>query len=148
MIDTTNTIYPTFISLMKRANQNKNIINSKLTTKKQSISSAELEKEQRRSPKHQFNIQSRLNLTNRWELDNILYYVDGITVTNYDATSLKIPSYFRFDSRIGFKYSQNIYLDLIGQNLFDESHIEFSGPMWNPPIEVGRTIYGKVTLKF
>jgi len=109
---------------------------------------AELEKEQKRSPKHQFNIQSRFDISNDVTIDNILYYVNGITVTDNNSNSLKIPAYFRFDTHIGWQYSKNISFDFAGQNLFNNSHTEFSGALWAEPIKIGQTIYGKVTLKF
>ena len=108
----------------------------------------ELEKEQKRSPKQQFNIQSRYDISNNVTFDNILYYVDEITVTDNYSNSLKIPAYFRFDTHIGWQYSKNISFDFVGQNLLDDSHAEFSGALWAEPIKIGRTIYGKVTLKF
>jgi iron complex outermembrane recepter protein len=108
----------------------------------------ELEKEQKRSPQHQFNIQSRYDISNNITLDNILYYVSGITVDDNSYNSLKIPAYFRFDTHIGWQYSKNISFDLVGQNLFDNSHAEFSGALWIEPVKIGRTFYGKITLKF
>jgi iron complex outermembrane receptor protein len=109
---------------------------------------AELEREQKRSPRHQFNIQSRFDISDNLTFDNMLYYVDAITVTDNNSKPLKIPSYFRFDTHIGWQYSKKISFDFVGQNLFDDSHTEFSGALWSEPITVGRTIYGKVTLKF
>ncbi|MFT6332585.1 MAG: iron complex outermembrane receptor protein [Lentimonas sp.] len=109
---------------------------------------SELEKEQRRSPRHQFNIQSRFDISDKITFDNILYYVDGITVTDNNSNSLNIPSYWRFDTHIGWKYSKNLSFDFVGQNLFDRSHTEFSGALWSEPIDIGRTFYGKITLKF
>ncbi len=108
----------------------------------------ELEKEQKRSPRQQFNIQSRYNISSNVTFDNILYYVGGITVTDNYSNSLKIPAYLRFDTHIGWQYSKNLSFDLVGQNLFDDQHTEFSGALWSEPVTVGRTIYGKVTLKF
>ncbi|MFT6259427.1 MAG: iron complex outermembrane receptor protein [Rickettsiales bacterium] len=109
---------------------------------------SELEKEQKRSPTHQFNIQSRIDLTNDITFDNMLYYVDEITVTDNLSNSLKVPAYIRFDTHIGWQYSKKISFDFVGQNLFDDSHVEFAGALWSEPIEIGRTFYGKVTLKF
>ena len=108
----------------------------------------ELEKEQRRSPRHQFNIQSRFDITKNLTFDNILYYVDGITVHDNYSRTLKIPSYLRLDAHIGWKLSKNISFDFTAQNLTDDSHAEFSGALWSEPIEIGRSFYGKVTLKF
>jgi len=108
----------------------------------------ELEKEQKRSPRHQFNIQSRYDISSNVTFDNILYYVSGITVDDNSSNSLKIPAYFRFDTHIGWQYSKNISFDFVGQNLLDKSHTEFSGALWIEPVKIGRTFYGKITIKF
>lgn len=116
--------------------------------KKSGSTDSELEREQKRSPKHQFNIQSRLNITDDITFDNILYYVSKIRVTDNNSASLRIPSYYRFDTHIGWQYSKNISFDFVGQNLLDDSHTEFSGALWSEPIKIGRTVYAKVTFKF
>jgi iron complex outermembrane receptor protein len=108
----------------------------------------ELQKEQHRSPTHQFNIQSSFKITNDITLNNSLYYVDSIIVHDVNYNNLKIPSYYRFDTGINWQYSNNISFDLVGQNLTDDSHLEFHGALWREPLQVGRTIYGKLTLKF
>ncbi|MES2678003.1 MAG: TonB-dependent receptor [Pseudomonadota bacterium] len=109
---------------------------------------SELEKEQHRSPRHQFNIQSRYDISSNLTLDAILYYVSGITVDDNYSHTLRIPAYYRFDTHIGWQYCKNISFDLVGQNLLDSSHTEFSGALWSEPIKIGRAIYGKVTFKF
>lgn len=111
-------------------------------------SDVELEKEQKRSPKHQFNIQSSLDLSDNLTMNNILYYVDSIVVVDNYANNVDIPSYYRFDSNVSWQYSRNLSFDLVGQNLFDDLHAEFSGYLWGEPVQVGRTVYIKSTLRF
>ena len=108
----------------------------------------DLEKQQGRSPKHQFNIQSRLNLPNNITFDNILYYTSSIRVDDNNLNSIKIPAYFRFDTHIGWQYSKKLFFDFTVQNLFDEAHQEFGGELWSVPNQVNRSFYFKTTFKF
>jgi len=41
-----------------------------------------------------------------------------------------------------------IELSLVGQNIFDNWHQEFSAGLGKTPSEIGRSVYGKVTLDF
>lgn len=99
------------------------------------------ESNETRSAKNKFNVLSRLNLPNHIEFDNNLYYVDNIS-------SIGIPSYIRFDTRIGWKPLEGFELSFVGQNLLDNSHPEFEAPLYSLPTEVGRSFYGKVSYKF
>jgi len=94
-----------------------------------------------RSAKNKFNLLSRLNLPHDVEFDNNVYYVDNIS-------SVGIPSYVRFDTRVGWKPMEGLELSLVGQNLLDDSHPEFEAPLYSLPTEVGRSVYAKVVYKF
>lgn len=98
-------------------------------------------KNETKSAKNKFNIMSRLNLPYHVELDNSLYYVDNIS-------GLNIPSYIRFDTRVGWKPLNNLELSVVGQNLLDDHHPEFEGTIFSLPTELGRSIYGKVSYRF
>jgi len=93
------------------------------------------------SPKNQFNIQSQLFLPYSVELSNNLYYVDTLP-------NIGIPGYYRFDSRVMWKAKPGLELSLVGQNLLDDRHQEFSGPLNGLATEVGRNVYAKVTVRF
>ncbi|MBL0318240.1 MAG: TonB-dependent receptor [Alphaproteobacteria bacterium] len=101
----------------------------------------ELVKEDGKAPQNQFNIRSHFDLPHRIEVDNTLYYTD-------DLTAINIPSYFRFDTRIAWKPTEAVELDLVGQNLFDSYHPEFSSIPSLPASEVRRNIFGKVKVSF
>jgi iron complex outermembrane recepter protein len=100
-----------------------------------------LEKNETKSAKNKFNIMSRLNFPNHVELDNSLYYVDNLSGVN-------VPAYLRFDTRIGWRPVDSVELSVVGQNLLDDHHPEFEGPLYSLPTEIGRSIYGKVSYKF
>lgn len=93
------------------------------------------------SPKHQFGIQSQLYLPHSVELTNSLYYVD-------ELPNLGISSYYRFDSRIMWTPKPGLELSLVGQNLLDDRHQEFSAPINGTTNEIERNVYGKVTVRF
>lgn len=98
------------------------------------------------SPKNQFSIRSHYNIQSNLEFDNALYYVDNLSTHDVQA-------YLRFDSRIGWRPEEvpGLELSLVGQNLFNDNHLEF-GRSSNTPtdefIEVGRAVYAKATLNF
>lgn len=93
------------------------------------------------SPKNQFSIQSQLYLPHSIELTNSLYYVDSLP-------NISVPGYYRFDSRIMWTVKPGLELSLIGQNLFDDRHQEFSQALHGTANEIERNIYGKVTVRF
>lgn len=96
---------------------------------------------QGKQPKNQFNIRSNYNFKNGLEMTNSLYYVDALNGIN-------VPSYYRFDTIFLYEISRGIKLKLVGQNLFYNSHQEFTPFIARNSAEIGRSIYGGVTLKF
>lgn len=99
------------------------------------------EKNEGLSAKHRVSLMSRVNLTKNIELDNNLYFVDNLPEADVDA-------YIRFDTRIGWRPTKYLELSLVGQNLFDDQHKEFSQSLYSVPSEVGRSIYGRASLRF
>ncbi len=97
-----------------------------------------------KSPNQQFNIRSHYAFNEYLEMDNALYYVDALQPNS--ATS--IPSYVRLDTRIGWQPIDGLELSLVGQNLLDDRHPEFSGFIYKGNSEIGRSFYGKATLRF
>lgn len=93
------------------------------------------------SPKHQFTINSHLKLPKNFEIDNTLYFVDELESKN-------ISSYLRFDTRIGWEVKRGLEFSLVGQNLLESSHQEFSNPLFSNATEVPRSFYAKVSYKF
>ncbi len=93
------------------------------------------------SPQNQFNLRSTLNLPHNLELNNALYYVD-------ELKGINIPSYVRFDVRLAWKPIENLEVSLVGQNLFDRRHPEFTGFIYQNAAQVPRAYYGNITWKF
>ena len=97
------------------------------------------------SPQHQANIWFASDLGNRVELDAGIRYVDSIKTASFPETD----SYVAVDARLGWSPREGVDLSLVGQNLFDSGHPEFTPDfIFSIPTEVERSIYGKVTLNF
>jgi iron complex outermembrane receptor protein len=88
------------------------------------------------SPRHQANLQSSLNLADNWELNWMLRFVS-------ELRSQKVPAYTTSDLQVGWRPRSNLELSLVGQNLHDPHHPEYSGG-----VEVERSVHGKVTLRW
>lgn len=95
------------------------------------------------SPHNQFHLGSYLDLPHNLELDTTLYYIDNLP-------TLDIPSYFRLDVRLGWHITDNLELALVGQNLLDSRHPEYSNQMGVPEAngEIERSVYVKLTYRF
>ncbi|MGE0754499.1 MAG: TonB-dependent receptor plug domain-containing protein [Alphaproteobacteria bacterium] len=95
-----------------------------------------------RTPKHQFNVRSTYLFSDSVEMTNALYFVDHL---NGGAV---VNEYYRFDTRISYNVMEGVELSLIGQNLLDDRHQEFVPFGFKNTAEIGRSVYGKVTLRF
>lgn len=100
------------------------------------------------SPQHQFTLRSVTNLTDTVEMDNAVYFVDDLDVKGFSTTTMSVPQYLRFDTRIGWEVADGIMVDVTGQNLFDDRHTEFAAPFYGRVTEVGRSVFGRVTVRY
>ncbi len=96
-----------------------------------------------RTPSNQIGAKVHYNITKQLEWNNTFYYSDNLS-------SISVPSYTRYDTHITWKPKDGVELSLVGQNLFDNGHIEYtaSGNTNGVPVEVESSIYGKVTFRF
>lgn len=102
------------------------------------------DRDEGRAAKNQASFRSHYNFTPYLEMDNIVYYVDNLPAVN-------IPTYLRFDTQITWRPQdvEGLELSVVGQNIFDESHQEFSKPSHTGAAsEIGRVFYGQASLKF
>lgn len=88
--------------------------------------------------KHQFMIQSMLNITPRIHLDIVARYLDYIPAS---FATVRVPEYFTFDARLAYVH-KSIEVALIGQNLKSEVHREFGA------LGIPRSVYAKVACRF
>jgi iron complex outermembrane receptor protein len=90
------------------------------------------------SPQHQFFWRSWLDLPANLEFDTTLRYVDALSNQN-------VSQYVAVDVRLGWRPRKNLELSVVGQNLFDHRHLEFSSTLRT---EIQRAIYGKVIWRY
>ena len=87
------------------------------------------------NPQHSFSIRSNLDLTPRIDVDLWLRYVGRLPERDID-------SYTVLDARLAWRPRPELELSLVGQNLLESEHSEFS------TLEVERSIYAKIDWKF
>jgi iron complex outermembrane receptor protein len=87
------------------------------------------------NPRHSFSIRSAWDVTPTIDFDLWLRFVSRLPERD-------IASYTVMDARLAWRPYQHIELSLVGQNLFEDGHEEFS------TLEVKRSVYGKVNWQF
>jgi iron complex outermembrane receptor protein len=94
-------------------------------------------------PNASFILHSGLDLTKEIHFDSYLRYVDNLP---HPST----PSYLELDLRLAWSPLKNLELALVGRNLLDDAHPEFSSanPLLNPTHEVQRSVYGTLRWSF
>jgi iron complex outermembrane receptor protein len=93
------------------------------------------------SPRQQFNIRSYWNVTDTVSFDTSLYYVGALKAPDIDP-------YLRLDLNLGWRFAPGARFNLVGQNLLQGEHREFSGGDSLNAAEIGRSVYGKITWGF
>lgn len=94
------------------------------------------------TPEHQANLRSSIDITRDIDIDLVGRYVDAIT-------SGGIPDYLQLDARLGWRPMAGLELSVVGQNLLESAHPEFTGNLFGrPPIDIQRGVYGKVEWQF
>jgi iron complex outermembrane receptor protein len=99
-----------------------------------------------KSPEQQFNIRSTLFLPHNLEWNMAAYYVDGLRAL--DANSQPTAAYTRLDTRLAWQAMDGVEVSLVGQNLLDDMHKEFNGFLYQNSVQIPRSFYGNVTVKF
>jgi iron complex outermembrane receptor protein len=90
-------------------------------------------------PQQHFVIQSIMDLPGKVELDTTLRYMDSLPEPH-------VPAYLTADVRLAWHPLKHLEFSIVGQNLFDNQHPEFGNPATR--LEIPRSLYGKVTLRF
>jgi len=96
------------------------------------------------SPKYEANLHVSWDMTKEISYDTLLYYVSSLS--GYD-----VESHTRLDMRLGWRVAEGIEFDVVGQDLLDSSHREFTLPGNTPgvvAVDINRTVYGKLTCRF
>lgn len=93
------------------------------------------------SPHHQFSIRSSMDILDDVHLDATVRYVDNLP-------NQKIASYTEMDINLAWMPIRNLELSVVGQNLLDSQHGEFTSSAFSIPMEVQRGFYGKVSFSY
>jgi iron complex outermembrane recepter protein len=88
------------------------------------------------TPKHQFQLRSSFRLRRNLDCDASLYFV-GLLAGD------SIPSYYRLDRRLGWRFSERAELSIAGQNLPGPVH-----PCELDHTLVERGVVGKLMWRF
>ena len=101
-----------------------------------------LENPDGRSPQNQISLRSSFELTKEIDFDVWMRFADRIK-------SLDVPAYTTLDLRLGWKPIPGVEFSVVGQNLLQGEHQEFTqmGPL-TVATQVPRGVYGKVVWRF
>ena len=103
------------------------------------------------SPRHQGSVRSSFILSQDWQLNLWLRYVDdiiGLDSTDLVSSTIDIDSYFLLDANIIWTPMKNVEVMLAGQNLLTGKQLQYTAEVVVPPTEIERGIYGKITWRF
>ena len=96
-----------------------------------------------RSPRHQADLSSYLDLPHHLQLDGFVSYTSGLSrVSNF-----RIPAYWNASLRLGWRPTESLEFSLGGDNL-GGAHMEFVSPRLPAGLEVRRSVSGKLTWRF
>jgi len=96
---------------------------------------------QGKQPKEQYNIRSTYLFSNGITMTNALYYIDPLP-------GIGISGYERFDTKLSYEIAKGIEVSLVGQNLLDNEHQEFTPFLYKGAADVGRSVFASVAVKF
>ena len=94
------------------------------------------------TPDHQAQLRSSVSLPKNLQWNASAYFVNRLP-------SLAIPSYTRVDTGLTWRAGERISISAVGQNLFSNRHMEFSGP--DSSVQPGlmrRSAYAKIAWSF
>jgi iron complex outermembrane receptor protein len=94
------------------------------------------------TPDHQAQLRSSVNLPKNLQWSASAYFVNRLQ-------ALAIPSYTRVDTGLTWRAGERISISAVGQNLFSNHHMEFSGPdSTEQPGLMRRSAYAKIFWSF
>jgi iron complex outermembrane receptor protein len=94
------------------------------------------------SPEHHVSLRSKMDIPGNIEFDWWLRYMDKLPNNDVD-------SYITLDVLLGWKPIENLEFAIVGQNLLDDQHPEFTSEFIKSlPAEIERGVYGKITWRF
>jgi iron complex outermembrane receptor protein len=108
---------------------------------------------QNSTPRHQLFARASAALSPTVSFDLAARYVGKLKLAEADTAILTLPnvnSYWALDARLGWRATDRLLLELIGQNLNRDRHIEFQdfGPTRAATAEIGRSVFARATVRF
>jgi len=101
------------------------------------------------SPKHQFSLQSSINFNKDIQCNIWARYVGKLRVSKeLLADGMQVDGYFTLDANVSWHIQDDLELMLVGQNLLTSSHLEYISETYTAPVEIERSIYGKLNYRF
>lgn len=93
-------------------------------------------------PDHQAQLRSSFALPWRLQLNSSAYFVNRLPAP-------AVPSYTRLDTDLTWKMAERVSIDLVGQNMLHDHHLEYSGPDSSVQSTfIRRDAYAKVVWSF
>jgi hypothetical protein len=94
------------------------------------------------TPEHQFNVQSRLNVTPRLEFDSALYHYNGIRRYNFGNVPVQdVPTHNRVDLGLSFRRLGGFTFSAWARDLAASRHFENRPVLFTTSSsEMGRTV--------
>ena len=99
------------------------------------------------SPEHRMSLRGSISLRQALDLDFWFRYVDSnFAVGEKKATT--ISAYTTLDLRLAWRPCKQLELSLVGQNLLQDSHLEYVNENQTLPTTIDRSMYGKASWSF
>jgi iron complex outermembrane receptor protein len=91
-------------------------------------------------PRTHESLQCRMDLNEKTKLDFTVRHVGNIP-----SPTQGVPAYTAVDARLGYTPHKGLEFSLVGKNLFEARHTEFSQSSSVPPSQIPRSIYAMIT---
>jgi iron complex outermembrane receptor protein len=97
-------------------------------------------------PEYMARIQGRFDLPGRIELDVMTQFMGGLP--QITPGSARTPAYNEAGFRLGWRLSPNVELALIGRDVLNAQHTEFTSPTSSRVTYLERALFTRATLSF
>ncbi|WP_028585989.1 TonB-dependent receptor plug domain-containing protein [Desulfogranum mediterraneum] len=101
------------------------------------------------SPRHQVSARTHFIIGERLHLNLWLRYVDELKEASLSFNNEKeVDAYLNLDANIRWIVREGLELTLVGQNLIGGRRVEFVSESFTAPIEIGPSVYAKITWEY
>ena len=97
---------------------------------------------------NQLLIQSSMNLSDQWELDAWVRYMDQVHSPSSANPLSSIDDYVSLNARVSWKPSDSTTLSVTGNNLLESKHQEYEGEIFSSPTEIERSVFVQLQWQF